>query len=90
MQITDDGGAPLMKKGICWSRYGTPTAESNSYLHTAHNNNFTGLAEKLAINTTYFVKANASNSMGVSYSSVNFFTTLKSTDTADIICDEAF
>lgn len=73
--VTSDGGATVTAKGVCWSTSQNPTISGN---HTSDGNgtgaftsNITGLAE----NTTYYVRAYATNSKGTSYGSQKSFTT---------------
>ncbi len=65
--ITNDGGATITARGICWSATPNPTLTNN---HTMDGNgtgmfasNLTGLLE----NTVYYVRAYATNSKGTAY-----------------------
>lgn len=74
--ISDDGGANLIAKGVCWSTNENPTIN----LSTKTNNgtttglfvcSITGLSEA----TTYYVRSYATNSIGTTYGDELSFTT---------------
>lgn len=74
-EVTNDGGAEVTSRGICWSTSQNPTISNN---HTSDGNglgvftsNITGLTE----NTTYYVRAYATNSEGTNYGEQKTFTT---------------
>ena len=74
--ITSHGGAEVTERGICWSTLQNPTI---SDLHTTDGSgmdsfvsNITGLVP----NTTYYVRAYATNSVGTAYGEEMVFTTL--------------
>jgi len=73
--VTDDGGSSVTAKGICWSTSQNPTiADSNTNDGTGTGSfvsNLTGLAG----NTTYYVRAYATNSLGTAYGNQLNFTT---------------
>jgi uncharacterized protein (TIGR02145 family) len=65
--VTSDGGATITDRGICWSTSPNPTT-SNSHTHDSsgtgsYNSSITGLT----VNTTYYVRAYATNSAGTAY-----------------------
>ncbi|HPX75468.1 MAG TPA: fibrobacter succinogenes major paralogous domain-containing protein [Bacteroidales bacterium] len=74
--ITDDGGADVLACGICWSTSENPTIENSKTTETfdvfgGFKSNMNGLAP----NTTYYVKAYATNSVGTAYGEAKSFTT---------------
>jgi len=74
--ITDDGGASILERGVCWNTSQNPTLSNE---HTSDGNgtgSFTSSLTGLTHNTTYYVKAYATNSLGTSYGSEVTFTTL--------------
>lgn len=77
--ITDDGGTPIIARGLVWSRSANPTLEQNEGI--ASQNAGTGpFASKLANlfpKTTYYVKAYATNSAGTVYGNEIMFETLE-------------
>jgi hypothetical protein len=76
-QITDDGGATVITRGICWSTSPSPTVsdfiESNSGIGIG---NFVSSITGLQNGTTYYVRAYATNSVGTAYGNEISFTTL--------------
>ena len=74
--ITNDGGATITSRGICWS-----STNSNPTIFNSTTNNGSGIGSftssliGLTANTTYFVRAYATNSVGTSYGNVISFTT---------------
>jgi len=83
--VTSDGGAAVTVRGVCWSTSQNPT------ISDAHNANGsgTGIYEvnmpALTANTTYYVRAYATNSAGTSYGEQKSFTTSQSTTTPTVI-----
>ncbi len=74
--VTDDGGADVTARGVCWNTTGIPTT-SNSKTEDgtgtgAFNSNIIGLS----CNTNYYVRAYATNSVGTAYGDEVEFTTL--------------
>ena len=74
--VFSDGGASVTARGVCWSVETAPTiAESHTNDGTgtgAFTSNLTNLME----NTTYYVRAYATNSAGTAYGQEVTFTTL--------------
>jgi uncharacterized protein (TIGR02145 family) len=80
--ITDNGGAPILNSGVCWSTTSnTPTISDNKTTDGNSIGNFTSLITGLTAGVTYYVRAYASNSAGTNYGPVQTFT---STSTAII------
>lgn len=76
--ITSNGGAAITSKGVCWSNTtSTPTifnsTTNNGTGSTSYSSSLTGLIA----NTTYFVRAYATNSVGTTYGNTVSFTTLQ-------------
>ncbi|PYF71476.1 hypothetical protein [Pedobacter nutrimenti] len=77
-EITDDGRTPILSRGIVWSTYSGPTISLGT--KTVDNVTkgigvFSANMSGLAPNTTYYVRAYASNSVGVNYGSERVFKT---------------
>ena len=73
--VTGDGGVTVTERGLCYSVSQYPT---NTDTHIAIGNGtgeFSGSLTGLTINTTYYVRAYAVNSLGVGYSEQKSFTT---------------
>lgn len=73
--ITNDGCSSITARGICWSKYATPTKDSS---HTTdgtgtgiYNSNMTGLTP----GTTYYVRSYGTNTTGTGYGSTISFQT---------------
>lgn len=87
--VTDDGGASVTARGVCWSTSQNPTISDN---HTSDGNgtgSFTSNLTNLTANTTYYVRAFATNENGTSYGEQKSFTTLQNIElptvtTADV------
>ena len=74
-EATNEGGAPILTKGICWNTSPTP-AISNSITATSGGlGSFTCQITSLTANTTYYVRAYATNSAGTAYGDQVSFTT---------------
>lgn len=66
-EITDNGGAPVTVRGICWSTSAKPTIADNSTNEGAGSGSFVCNMEDLTEGTTYYVRSYATNSAGVGY-----------------------
>ncbi len=83
--ITNDGGAPITARGVCWSTSANPTialtTKTNDGAGTgAFTSNITGLTT----NTTYYVRAYATNSVGTAYGNEITFTTLQNSTSINV------
>ena len=77
---TNDGGATITSKGVCWSNTtSSPTIANSKTVDGSGIGSFTSSLSGLTANTTYYVRAYATNSAGTSYGSVISFTTLSAT-----------
>ncbi len=73
--VITDGGASLTARGICWSRSQNPTIANYRTVDGASIGNFVSILGSLSPNTTYYVRAYATNSLGISYGDeVSFIT----------------
>lgn len=73
--VTDNGGSPVTKRGVCWSTSQNPTLADNSTENGEGNGTFTSSITGLTPNTTYHVRAYATNDVGTAYGSDRTFTT---------------
>jgi hypothetical protein len=74
--ITADGGAPVTARGVCWSTSANPIATGNHTTNGTGTGTFTSVITGLIKNTTYHVRAYATNSFGTAYGNEIIFTTL--------------
>lgn len=73
--ITSDGGATVTARGVCWSTNQTPIISDNKTTDGTGAGNFVSSISGLTANTTYYVRAYATNSNGTAYGSAISFTT---------------
>jgi hypothetical protein len=74
--ITSDGGSPITARGIVWSTTSNPTiALTTKTIDGTGTGSFISNLTGLTTNTTYYVRAYATNSAGTSYGNeINFKT----------------
>ena len=75
--VTSDGGAAIIARGVCWSTSPNPTVADG---HTSDSNGagaFVSHVTGLATGTTYYLRAYATNVVGTAYGSQETFTTLQ-------------
>jgi len=77
--VTSDGGGAVSARGVCWSTSPTPTVSDSKTSDGTGAGAFTSVITGLAPNTSYYVRAYATNSAGTSYGTASSFTT-KTTD----------
>jgi len=65
--VTDDGGAAVSARGVCWATSSNPTTAGSHTTDGAGTGAFTSSITGLVKNTTYYVRAYATNSEGTSY-----------------------
>lgn len=65
--VTDDGNLPVTARGICWSTHPQPSLEDSFTEDGEGLGSFESLMEFLNPNTTYFVRAYATNYKGTAY-----------------------
>lgn len=73
--ITSDGGAEIISKGICYSTTPFPTIINNITINGSGTESFTTKITCLFDQTTYYVRAYATNSIGTAYGDQVSFTT---------------
>ena len=74
--VTADGGATVTARGICWSTSQNPTISGSHTTDGTGTGSFTSAMTGLTANTTYYVRAYATNSAGTAYGEEVSFTTL--------------
>ena len=75
-EVTFDGNVEVIAKGICWSTSQNPTIEDNKTTDGSGVGIFTSNLSNLESNTTYYVRAYATNEVGTAYGEEVSFTTL--------------
>ncbi len=73
--VTDEGGSPVTARGVCWSTSPNPTIADNFTTNDSGPGPFNSTMNKLTQNTTYYVRAYATNSYGTAYGEEFQFTT---------------
>ena len=74
--ITDDGGLPIIEKGICWSISENPDITGDHVTNTVNTDTFACQLTALTQGTAYHVRAYAINALGITYGEQQVFTTL--------------
>lgn len=68
--VTADGGAPVTERGVCWNTTGNPSVTGQHSSDGSGLGEFTSNIAGLTVNTTYYVRAYATNSAGTAYGEV--------------------
>jgi len=75
-EVLNDGGSPVISRGLCWSTNPNPTL-ADYYVECGTGvGNFTGFMSNLQLGTQYFFRAYATNAVGTSYGLESSFTTV--------------
>ena len=74
--VTSDGGCSVTARGVCWSTNPEPTIADDTTTNGAGIGGFTINMTGLDFNTTYYVRAYATNSTGTGYGDEVMFTTI--------------
>lgn len=73
--ITDNGGAAVTARGVCWNTSPNPTIANSTTPSGTGNGSYTSLLSVLLPSTTYYARAYATNSVGTAYGNEITFTT---------------
>jgi hypothetical protein len=65
--ISNDGGASIIAKGICWSTSTNPTISNSKTIDGTGSSTYSSTLIGLSANTNYYVRAYATNSVGTAY-----------------------
>ena len=76
-QVTADGGAEVTERGVCWNTDGSPIVIDYRTVDGKGIGTYESDMTNLKDNTTYYVRAYATNEKGVSYGEEMTLTTLK-------------
>ena len=74
--ITDDGGSPVTARGLCWSTSQNPTVSDAYTVDGSGTGTFTSNLTGLSVETTYFVRAYATNNTDTAYGNQVSFSTI--------------
>ena len=78
--VTCDGGSEVTSRGVCWSINQNPTLENDYTNDGSGIGEFTSSIDNLTPNTTYHLRAFATNEEGISYGNELTFTTQEAAD----------
>jgi uncharacterized protein (TIGR02145 family) len=73
--ITNDGGTNITQRGVVWSTSPNPTTANNLTSNGSGTGNYSSTITGLTANTTYYVRAYATNSAGTAYGNQLSFST---------------
>ena len=73
--ITSDGGATIIARGVCWSTSPNPTFADNHTSNGSGTGSFISNISGLSQTTTYYIRAYATNGLGSAYGNQLVFTT---------------
>lgn len=73
--LTANGSSAVTAKGVVWGLSANPTIANNKTVNGNEMGSFTSTLTGLVANTTYYVRAYATNSMGTAYGNQVSFTT---------------
>ncbi|MBL7904004.1 MAG: hypothetical protein JNL22_03180 [Bacteroidales bacterium] len=69
-EVISQGGSAIISRGVCWSLTSEPTLIDNFTTDGYGYGEFTSFIENLEPNTTYYVRAYATNGVGTSYGQI--------------------
>lgn len=73
--VTSEGSSSVTSRGVCWNTTGAPTIFNNITSDGSGTGSYTSNITGLTENTTYYVRAYATNSTGTGYGVQDTFTT---------------
>jgi len=77
--VNADGNLDVTARGVCWSTSPNPTINDSKTINGTGTGSFTSNITGLTANTTYYVRAYATNSKGTAYGEERSFTTIATT-----------
>ena len=85
--ISGNGGTAITSRGVSWSMSRNPTISDNKTTDGSGTGNFTSNISGLTPNSTYYVRAYATNNTGTAYGEEIFFTTLERGNSGNKLSD---
>jgi len=82
--VTSEGSTPVTVRGVCWSTAANPTTSNSKTTDGSASGVFVSSITGLTSNTTYHIRAYATNSVGTSYGNDITFKTLVNDPTVTI------
>ena len=82
-EVIQDNGFEVTARGVCWATTANPTITGNKTEDGSGTGTFTSSLTGLTDNTTYYVRAYATNSAGTAYGEEKTFTTLATGSVTD-------
>jgi hypothetical protein len=76
-EITSDGGAWVLTRGVCWSLNENPTISDNKTMDGEGIGKYESTMNDLIAGQTYYLRAYATNNEGTAYGSQESFTTIQ-------------
>jgi len=73
--VASDGGSSITARGICWSTSQNPTTSNSKTTNYTGLGSYTNKITDLSPNTTYYVRAYATNAQGTAYGEQKSFRT---------------
>ena len=83
-EVTNDGGCSITARGVCWSTLANPTISDSFTADGTGIGSFVSDLTDLSSNTTYHVRAYATNELGTAYGLDKEFNTLMQVPTGAI------
>jgi uncharacterized protein (TIGR02145 family) len=82
--IISDGGTPVISRGVCWSTSQNPTTADDKTFNGTGTGTFISDLIPLKENTTYYIRAFATNNIETTYGNQISFKTLQKDQISDI------
>ena len=73
--VTNDGGAAVSVRGVCWNTSPSPTITNSKTIDGSNTGSFSSIVNALNISTTYYLRAYATSIAGTAYGNEISFTT---------------
>lgn len=73
--VSSDGGSSITVRGVCWNTAANPTTANSRTTNGTGTGTFISYITGLTVNTTFHVRAYATNSAGTAYGADKTFTT---------------